>query len=186
MARRGEQVAEHAAIGRVPAVADMQRPGRIGRHELEQHVLARVRGARAVGSPCIEDAADLGVVRLRREMEVDEPGACDLRARDGGIGGQRADDRLGERARVRARRLRVAHRDVARVVTVLGVAGALDLGRQPAGFLAQGVGGKPGERRAHESFDGRFQGGVQEGRAPGRAAKSTGSAPPGRRGEPQG
>ncbi len=73
-----QQVAERGAVGGVPAVADVQRPGRVRRHELEQDPLAAAGRAPAVGVALVEGRAELGVVGGRREVEVDEAGTGDL------------------------------------------------------------------------------------------------------------
>jgi hypothetical protein len=73
------------------------------------------------------DRAQLLAVRIWREREVDETGACDVDARDELRGAKRADERVRKIARFHAKRRRCAHGDVRGKIPVALIASALQL-----------------------------------------------------------
>ena len=100
-----------------------------------------------------EDARQLLLVRLRREMEVDEAGPGDLGPLDQLARRQRVEDRLRQLPRVAARRLRQLQRNVRGEVAVRGVARALDVDDGADDVGGQDVGRQGGERGLDELFD---------------------------------
>ena len=130
VAGRLEQVAERRAVGGVAAVPDMQRTGRIRRHEFQQHAPSgTVRRASVGGTGCQEAADLLGVGGLGQE-KVDEAGARHLDLGDCRVGGQGRPQGFGKLARILARRLGEPHRQIAGEVAVRRVARVFDLERQ--------------------------------------------------------
>ena len=111
-------------------MAHMQRSGRIGGDEFNQHALAGAGVAAAVGRALLMDTRKLARAGSGPEIEIDETGAGDFGARHQLVGRQRGDDGLRQLARIAARRLGQPHGDVAGEVAVLRIAGALhrDLG----------------------------------------------------------
>src|SRR5690606_6186785 len=74
-----EQPAERVAVGGEPAVADVDRPGRVGRDELDLDALALPEVVAGVALLALGD--DLGQDLVEpggRQVEVDEPRARDL------------------------------------------------------------------------------------------------------------
>ena len=140
----------------MPAVADVQRPGRIGGDEFDDRLPPGAGIAAPVGGSLREHAAHLGLPGRGRHEEIDEAGAGDLGLRDDLVRRQRGDDLLRELARVRARGLRGLHRDVRREVAVRDVAGALDAGRGRR-RVAESARRQRRERVCHELFDQVFQ-----------------------------
>lgn len=116
VALRREQVRERVAERRLATVADVQRTGRIRRHEFDEHALARIARRTAVRRAFAEHRRDHVLLCLRRETQVDKAGTGDFRALHeplcGRMAEHRIDDLLRELTRVRAQRLRKLHRDV--------------------------------------------------------------------------
>jgi len=153
---RLEQVRDRRAEGGVPAMADVKRPGRVRRDELDQRPPAGAIVAAPVTRTFLEHAAHLGLPGGGRHEEVDEARARDLGLRDEVVRGDRGDDRLRELARIGARGLGEAHRDAGREVAVRDVAAALDrgIGRRRG---AERAGWQSRERVQYELFDAIFQ-----------------------------
>ncbi len=129
LAARLEHAAEEIADERAPRVADVQRPGRVGRHELD------VDGARLVGlepAPRARGREDPGHGRLERRVrqpQVHEPRPRDLGRGDQRAVGTRADrvgQRLGDVQRRPPQRPRELHREVGGEIAERRVRGTLD------------------------------------------------------------
>jgi hypothetical protein len=164
----GDAVADHARA----AVADMQRPGRVGRHVFHAHRLAVAAGVapEAIGGNM--DVAHLLLPGGRREMDIDEAGTREFDLRDGVRGGQGVDQVLRQRARIglRPALAKLAgqqHRRIGREVAVRALLRSLDheLGRGKVD--GQGAGGTQGgqalfdqgaELGFHEGSGSRFNG----------------------------
>ena len=87
------------------------------------------------------------------QEKIDEAGACDLNFGDRLVRRQRAEQGVGQFARVLARRLGQLHRDVAGEIAVLRIAGALDLdGEITLSGGYQGVGQRC-QGAAQQGFD---------------------------------
>ena len=153
----GQQVGDRRAVGGMPAVADVQRPGRVRRDELDDGPAAGAAVAATVLLAFGEHAFHLGLPGGGRQEEIDEAGSRDLGLRDQRVPRDRCDDLRRQRARVGARGLGEAHRDAGREVAVLGVARAFDGGvRRRA--VAERACGQCGERFVDQFFDEVFQG----------------------------
>jgi hypothetical protein len=120
-AAAAQQARERVADGGRAGVDDDERPRRVRGHELQAHALAGEIRAAAVAGPGREHLAQRGGDPLGREEDVEEAGAGDLQPRHLGRRREVLDDRLRDLARRAPGRLRVRHRDVARVVAVLGL-----------------------------------------------------------------
>ena len=108
-------------------MSHVQRAGGIGRYEFHQD-RATAAGLRfAVAGPLGEHTADFRVIGVVPEEEIDESGARDLHLGERRTLGQRRHQRLGQLARIAARRLGETHGDIGREIAVLGVACALHL-----------------------------------------------------------
>ena len=114
----------------MPAVADMQRPGRIGRDEFQQHFAACARCAVAVAAALLQKPAQFGMKGLSAHREIDESrprhfGLCDQhRSR------QRGHQSRGYLARGLLKPLGEAHSDIACKMAVHRVARPLDVDRR--------------------------------------------------------
>ena len=142
---RLEQADQRIAVGGVATAADVQRPGRVGGDELDQHALACRARLRAEPLACRSEARHRPPIPLVGEEEVDEARAGDLDALDRVLAellAQLGREPGGDVARVFAQRRREQHRRVGAVVAELGLGRALQrrlgLGRLAA---AQGAGG---------------------------------------------
>ena len=118
-------------------VPDVERSGRVGRHELDVDRTRVDRGDPAPGHRVGEDRRDRRLQGGVAESHVDEPGRRDLGGRDGRrgpglgrLGLQLGGDRLRDRQRRHPIRPCESHREVAREVTMDRVGRALyrDLG----------------------------------------------------------
>ena len=114
-------------------MAEVQRAGRVGRDELDQHPV----GPRGLAAEAVPLANDLGDDRLlggRRQPQVDEAGAGDLERVDPALHGrlalQRVDQRRGEFARILLQRLGERHRGGAGQVAVRGLLGRFEHRRE--------------------------------------------------------
>ena len=117
-----ERVAQH----RVAAVADGERPGRIGREKLDLH-LARGADLRAPEALAFgRGATQLAVPVCRRHPEIDESRAGHVRLRNLGREFQMGADDLGDRTRRFALRPRHHQRDVAGGIAMSRILGRLD------------------------------------------------------------
>jgi hypothetical protein len=134
VAGRLEQRRDRVA-GRGPASrTEVQRTGRVRRHELDVDVLGAPDGPTTVGGTLGEDAVDERRVRDVGQAEVHEPRPGDLDGVDLGQRGELGGERVGELAWRTTRCLRDAQRDRGRPVPVVGVLGALErrvLRREP-------------------------------------------------------
>ena len=158
VARGVEQVRERRAEGGVAAVADVQRPGGIGRNELDQHAPAGAELAAAVGGALVRDPQQFLVVGGRRQEEIDEARARDLDPGDEVALRQRIHDRLCDFPWLALRRLCDLHRRVRGEVAVGRVARAFDGRRCRGRFGGPQLGGKCGEGVPHQVFYQVFQG----------------------------
>ncbi len=122
-----QQVAEGITEETTPGVADVEWPGGIGRHELDEDPVAGPhRGATEIvgGRP----PQHLMQPRMG-EAEVEEPGPGDVHAFEVRDAGQVGFHQLRHLPRTLARLLRGGEGDVGRPVAVVGVAGSLDFHR---------------------------------------------------------
>ena len=121
-ALRAQQPRQRVADGGGARVHDDERAGGIGRHELQARPLAGVARAEPIGRAGVEDLVQRGRGPCRREEHVQEAGARDFHTRDLGHRGEVLRQRVGDLARRALRGARQRHRDVRRVVAVLGLA----------------------------------------------------------------
>ena len=152
-ALRLQERCERVAERRLPPMPDVQRPGGIRGDEFDHRALAGAALAVPVGRAEREDPRQLQLIRLRREMEVDEAGSGDLGPLDQLAGRQRVEDRLRQLPRVAARRFCQLQRNVGREIAVRGVARALDVDDGSDDVGGQDVGRQGGERGLDELFD---------------------------------
>ncbi len=95
MALRQEQRRHRVAQRGLAAVADVQRAGRVGRDEFDDHVVAGAAGAAAEGRALFEHAARDRLLGAGGHAQVDEAGAGDV---------GRVDQALPRRVRPAVRR----------------------------------------------------------------------------------
>ena len=155
----------HAGTGRVehpgqrvadrgpPGVAEVQRPGRVGRDELDVDPLAGERVVAAVRRPGREHVCRDLSLGPGRDRDVEEPRPRDVDGRDPVRAPQPLGDQLGEGPRVGARLLRQLERDVGRVVPVLLAARTLDHHR--GGDAVGQADGAVVDERLEDADDGR-------------------------------
>ena len=125
IAGEGEHVRQRRAVGRAAAVADVERPRRVGGHELHLHLDALVGAAtevRALGQHLAHDRG-LGV---GSEREVDEAGAGDLGLGDQFGRRQLGQQQAGELARIALERLGQLQREVGGEIAVARLLRALE------------------------------------------------------------
>ncbi|MNC84465.1 hypothetical protein D3C83_00210 [compost metagenome] len=79
-ARRGEHIGKARSISRAASMADMQRPGGIGRYELDLHPLVPAERESAVSCARLQDTVDHQLLVRVLQEQVDEP-----RSRDFGL-----------------------------------------------------------------------------------------------------
>ncbi|MNM75754.1 hypothetical protein D3C81_875500 [compost metagenome] len=148
-----QQVGERVAQRRLAAVAHVQRAGRVGRDELDQHLAMHAALACAVVVALGQHRAQHLGLGGGGQAQVDEAGTGDLHGLDQAlrarIGLHRGDDALRQLARVALERARDLHGDVAGKVAVGGRLGPLErdggqggIGR---GERTHGVGERGGE-----------------------------------------
>jgi hypothetical protein len=153
-ALRGEQVADRVAQSGLAPVADVQRAGRVGRDELDQHAFV-ARRLEAEARPRLQHRAHDLLLGRRLEPDVDEAGAGDVDVRNPALvsrqGQQGGTQSFGQLARVEPERLGQLHRGGAGEVAVGGHLGRLEgsLGASAGGELFQRV----GQRREQFLFD---------------------------------
>ncbi len=135
----GEGVAEHGAA----SVADMHRPGRIGRHIFDVDIIAVLRalGASAEIRPLLQRRAQNAAEHLGPQADIDEPRPRHLGLGDVGVLRQRKREFGRELARIGEGSLGLAgvdHGGVAGEIAMRGVArrldhkaGEIDIARQP-------------------------------------------------------
>ena len=117
-----QSVTEHRAT----TMADMHRPGRVGRNIFDVDLLARANNTLAVSIAFTQHRAQRVRPGLRLQGEVDEPWTGDVDRSDQIVRAQFRRDRLGEIARFGPRLLRQYHRGIGRHVAMGGVARRLD------------------------------------------------------------
>ena len=121
-----QQAAQRVAEHRAAAMADMHRPGRIGRDVFDVDLGAAADRAFAVGHIFAQHGAQLVGPDLGLEGEIDEAGTCDLDGGDQIVGAQLFGDLVGEIARLGPRLLGEHHRGVRRHVAMGRVARRFD------------------------------------------------------------
>ncbi len=131
---RREHIRQRVAQRGLASVTDVQRAGRIGRHEFDEHAPAGLAIGAAEGFAPGEHHADHRLLRRDRQTHVDEArsrhfGAFHetLRLR---MRNERVRDLLRELPGIGAQRLRELHRDVARDVAVRGNLGPFQRDRR--------------------------------------------------------
>jgi hypothetical protein len=139
-------------------VAHVQRSGRVGGHEFDQHALAAAQTTLAVGAALRVDASQLARVGLRAQVEIDETRAGDLGARQQLTRRQGRDDRGGQLARLAARLLRQAQRHVTGKVAMLRIAGTLHHHGAGGGYLRQDAAAQARQRRQQQLLEVLVQG----------------------------
>ena len=142
-ALRAQEARERVADGGGARVDDHQRSGRIRGDELEPPALPGMAGAAPVIGAGLEDVVQRAGRPCRREEDVEEAGARDFHAGDLGHGGKVLRERIGDLAGRPLGGTRQGHRDVRRVVAVLGLAWHL-----PRTILGRGQ-PRRRQRRAH-------------------------------------
>ena len=125
-ALRRQQPAQRVADGGPAGAADMDRPGRVGRDELQVDLVSGLGVGVAVGVAGVDDVVDDDALRRRVQAQIDETGSGHLRRGDAVGPGQRLGQPSGQLARVDADLLAELQRQVAGVIAVLGVARPLD------------------------------------------------------------
>src|ERR1043166_4216623 len=93
-------------------MTDVQRTGRIGGNEFHYRARAGAALGVPVGGAEREDPRQLQLIRLRREVEIDEARPGDLGPLDQLACGQRVEDRLRELPRIATRGFRELQRNV--------------------------------------------------------------------------
>jgi hypothetical protein len=131
LARHGEaggrqEIGERIAKHRAAAMADVHRPGRIGRDVFDVHVLAGPDGAAAVSRSLTDDARERTAPHHGIERQVDEPRPRDFGLGDLGKLGKLGRDLLREVARFQSRVLGKRHRRVGGQIAVARLARRLD------------------------------------------------------------
>ncbi len=115
-------VPDHGAA----AMADVQRPGRVGRHIFDVHPLVLACLGEAVTLAFSQDCPKLITPRVRRQPKVDEAGPRHLDRDDRRKRFELGLDRLRKRARIGLGALGQNHRRVGRKIAVRGIARRLD------------------------------------------------------------
>ena len=105
----------------------MQRAGRIGGDEFEQHPLPPAQIDVAVALPLVEDLPDHGLKRAFFEEKIDKTRAGDLGFVNQIVWRQARDDLLGQIARGQAGPLAEQQGDIARKITMRGGTRGFDL-----------------------------------------------------------
>ena len=118
----GQRIAEH----RAPAMADMHRPGRVGRDIFDIDLLPGPCRGLSIGRARLEKVSQMPLPEHRREPQIDEAGAGDLKALNVLVAAQSADQLFRHRARVQAERLGQHHRRIAGEIAMAGIARRLD------------------------------------------------------------
>ncbi len=131
-AHRLQQIRDRRTERGMAAVAHVQRARGICRHEFHLHRSPAARRRPAVPAPLAQHLADLRVIGVIRQEEIDEAGARDLDFGDRRARRQPAHQRLRQFARILARCLGEPHGKVAREIAVLRVARVLDLDARTA------------------------------------------------------
>ena len=107
-------------------MADMHRPGRIGRDIFDVDLFGRADAAAAVGIALVQDGAQRIRPDVRLQGQIDEAGAGDIDLLDQLVRAQPGCDLLGKIARFCLGFLRQHHRGIGRHVAMGSIAGRLD------------------------------------------------------------
>ena len=121
-----EQAAQRIAEHGTATMADMHRPGRIGRDVFDIDLGALADPALAVGRSLAQHGAQFVRPDLRFQGEIDEAGTGDLDGRHQIVRAQFFRDHVGEIARLYLGVLGQHHRGVGRHVAMAGIARRLD------------------------------------------------------------
>ena len=142
-----QQAAQRVAEHRAPAMADMHRPGGVGRDIFDIDLLGRAHRAPAIGRALTQHGAQR--VRPGRgfQGQIDEAGTGDVDRGNQIIGAEPGRDRFGEIARFCLGLLGQHHRRIGRHVAMRGVARRLD--HDPRQVDTGGPAAFGGERAAH-------------------------------------
>ena len=127
-ADRRQQVRHHGAIGRAPAMADVQGTGGVGGDELDLDPLARAHLAPAIVGPGGEDGRDQAQMGAGGQEEVDEAGAGDLGSRYQVRGRQGRDQTRRQVTGLATSGLRHDQGQIGGEIAMNRVAGAVHLG----------------------------------------------------------
>jgi hypothetical protein len=117
-------------MGGAAAVADVQRPGRIGGNEFHQHLLAAAQLRTAIGRAGRQHLADHAGLGGRRQGEIDEAGTGHLGVRHVRRFRQFGQQVPGDVARVLLQAARQLQGDVAGKIAMRGLAGAFEENRR--------------------------------------------------------
>ena len=142
-----EQPRDGVAVRAVPCRRDGDRPGRIGRDQLDLDALARRRRAGAVVAPAASISASASRYHSRASQRLTKPGPATSARSTCGLA-RRLGELLGQLARRLAPLRGESKRDVRRVVPVRGVRGSLELDRGSGRFDD-----RCGEARRHPLAD---------------------------------
>ena len=122
-----QQIGNGGAVGSVPAVADMQGPRRIRRHEFHLRRSPRTALRSSIAPAVAQHLGDFGVIGLFRQVEIDEARPRDVHLGDIRARRQQLHQGLRQLSRILARGFGKPHGEVAGEITVLGVPRVLDL-----------------------------------------------------------
>ena len=140
-----EQRRKTRAVGRAASVADVQRPGRIGRNELDLYLPppAFFRPAKIPALP--EDGANDFQLGRAAQMKVDEARASHLGPLDEGRRRHSSEQRLRDFPWIALHRPRELHREIAGKIAVLRLPGPLQNDGRVRPIRRKG-----GQGRAHQ------------------------------------
>ncbi len=152
MAGGRQDAAQEIAGEGAPSIADVERPGRVGRHELDVDVLRMLGGDAAPGRRVAQNLLRRSRQSVVGEADVEEPWRRHFHRDDGGVGvrgrgGHMGGDRRGDLERRAAVWLGQPQGDVAGKVAPGRVRGALDRDRRVVwlcGFGQIGLSARPG------------------------------------------
>ena len=141
----GQQIRHAGAERTVTPVTHVQRPGRVGRHELDDDLAIGAAGVTAEGIAQLVHLPHHLRLRIASQIKIDEAGAGDFAAQHARRGGQLLDDGLRQRTRRKTSCFGQTHGDIAGEVAVGAVACAFDdngaridrVGQQRAGQTGQ-------------------------------------------------
>ena len=155
---RLQQVRHRGTAGRAAAVSDVERTGRVDRHELHLYPLAGEAPRPAPRGVRVDDVGRDALKGAFGHREVDEAGAGHRRRLDVARRRQGGDDARREVARVHARGAGQPERDRTCEIAVPGVAGALDHDRGHRLDIELSAGAKGADGARDERFESAFQG----------------------------
>ena len=137
-ALRSHQPGQHIAQRRLPAMADVQRAGGIGRHELQHDLAATGRLPAEVLALC-QHLVHHALACRRGEPEIDEARAGDVGLFDEGSGTrqghQGSHQRLGHRTGRLFKRPGQLHGQIGCKITMFGLARPLQRGHDGSGLF---------------------------------------------------